>query len=54
VARRRGKRIDFVTEGEGTELDRSMVDIVNDPLVHMVRNAVDHGIEPPEERAGKP
>ena len=53
---RSGKRIEFVAEGEDTEIDRNMVDFLGDPLVHMVRNSVDHGIETPEERraAGKP
>lgn len=50
LARKVGKNISFVTEGEDTEIDRNMVDFINDPLIHMVRNAVDHGIEPPEER----
>ena len=56
AAQRCGKEVRFQTEGEDTEIDRNMVDIVNDPLVHMVRNAVDHGIEPPNERErrGKP
>ncbi|MGB9586866.1 MAG: chemotaxis protein CheA, partial [Armatimonadota bacterium] len=56
LAQRCGKKIIFVAEGEDTEIDRNMVDLINDPLVHMIRNAVDHGIEPPEERAkaGKP
>ncbi|GIX47029.1 MAG: hypothetical protein KatS3mg131_1240 [Candidatus Tectimicrobiota bacterium] len=56
VATRQGKAVQFVTEGEETEIDRTMVDVLNDPLVHMVRNAVDHGLEPPEERQrlGKP
>ncbi|MEJ5358164.1 MAG: chemotaxis protein CheA [Desulfobacterales bacterium] len=56
VGRKLGKNVAFVTEGEDTEIDRNLVDVVNDPLVHMVRNAVDHGIESPEERraAGKP
>ena len=39
------------TDGEDTEIDRNLVDIINDPLVHMVRNAVDHGVETPAERA---
>lgn len=53
---RSGKRVEFVAEGEDTEIDRNMVDFLGDPLVHMVRNSVDHGIEPPDERraAGKP
>jgi len=55
LARKAGKNVTFVTEGEDTEIDRNMVDIINDPLVHMVRNAVDHGIEVPEirEKSGK-
>ncbi|RLA92335.1 MAG: chemotaxis protein CheA, partial [Deltaproteobacteria bacterium] len=56
LANKTGKKVNFVTEGEDTEIDRSMVDLINDPLMHMVRNAVDHGIESPEERQqkGKP
>ena len=56
VARKVGKNVTFVTEGEDTEIDRNLVDIINDPLVHMVRNAVDHGIELPEirQKKGKP
>ena len=55
VAHKSGKLVNFVTEGEETEIDRNMVDVIADPLVHMVRNAVDHGIELPEsrEQAGK-
>lgn len=51
-----GKKVTLVTHGEDTEIDRNMVDVLRDPLVHMVRNAVDHGIEPPDERVrkGKP
>ncbi|MEW6516010.1 MAG: chemotaxis protein CheA [candidate division FCPU426 bacterium] len=56
MARKSGKVIRFVTEGEDTEIDRNMVESLNDPLVHMIRNAIDHGIEPPDKRraAGKP
>jgi len=56
VARKLGKEVQLSTEGEDTEIDRNMVDVISDPLMHMVRNAVDHGIEHPEERekAGKP
>ena len=56
VARKVGKNVTFITEGEDTEIDRNLVDIINDPLVHMVRNAVDHGIELPDvrNRNGKP
>ncbi|UZF94780.1 chemotaxis protein CheW [Bosea sp. NBC_00550] len=51
-----GKRIDLVTEGAETELDRQILDLIKDPLVHMVRNCADHAIELPAERrnAGKP
>jgi len=45
-----GKEIDFITEGMDTELDKSSIDLVAEPLVHMIRNAIDHGIETPEER----
>ena len=56
LARKVGKNINFVTEGEETEIDRNMVDVVKDPLVHMIRNSVDHGIEMPDVRkkTGKP
>jgi len=56
LARRRETGINFIPLGEDTEIDRNMVDLINDPLVHLVRNAVDHGIEPPHERErnGKP
>ncbi|HHX77618.1 MAG TPA: chemotaxis protein CheA, partial [Firmicutes bacterium] len=47
----RGKKTRLEIAGENTELDRSIVNQLADPLVHLVRNAVDHGIEPPEERA---
>ena len=46
-----GKGVTLVFEGEETEVDKSIVDILNDPLMHITRNAVDHGIELPEERA---
>ncbi|MBW1737240.1 MAG: Hpt domain-containing protein [Deltaproteobacteria bacterium] len=56
LARNIGKNVNFVIEGEDTEIDRNMADAIKDPLVHMVRNAVDHGIELPEirEKTGKP
>ncbi len=50
VSRKVGKKVTLVTEGEDTEIDRNMVDVINDPLMHMVRNSVDHGIEMPEVR----
>src|SRR5207237_5929765 len=51
VAKQVGRVVELETEGEDTEIDRNMVDVVADPLLHMIRNAVDHGIESPEERA---
>jgi two-component system chemotaxis sensor kinase CheA len=56
LGRKSGKTVQLVTEGEDTEIDRNMVEVLNDPLVHMIRNSVDHGIEPAEVRAkaGKP
>ncbi|MCB2169980.1 MAG: chemotaxis protein CheA [Deltaproteobacteria bacterium] len=53
VARKTGKQVHLITEGEETEIDRNLVDVINDPLVHMIRNAVDHGIESPEIRQEK-
>lgn len=55
VSRKSGKNVELVATGEETELDRSMVGVIVDPLVHMVRNSIDHGIESREERlaAGK-
>jgi len=55
LSRKAGKEVDLFMSGEDTEIDRRMVDEISDPLVHMIRNAVDHGIESPEERkaAGK-
>jgi len=56
VSKKIGKKVNFIIEGEDTEIDRNMADAIKDPLVHMVRNAVDHGIETPDERKriGKP
>ena len=51
LARQLGKDVELVLSGEETELDKTMIEDLNDPLVHLVRNAVDHGIEGPEERA---
>ncbi|MFB6345309.1 MAG: chemotaxis protein CheA [bacterium] len=48
-----GKDVDLTIEGEETELDRSLVEKIQDPLVHLVRNALDHGIESPEVRKEK-
>jgi two-component system chemotaxis sensor kinase CheA len=51
-----GKRIELITEGADTELDRQILDLIKDPLIHMVRNCADHAIEQPDERRalGKP
>ncbi|HXY97916.1 MAG TPA: chemotaxis protein CheA [Steroidobacteraceae bacterium] len=56
VAQRLGKQIDLKLTGEQTELDKTVLERIGDPLVHLVRNSIDHGIEKPEERvaAGKP
>jgi two-component system, chemotaxis family, sensor kinase CheA len=56
LSRKKGVQITFLVSGEGTEMDRSMVEQISDPLVHMIRNAVDHGIESADGRlrAGKP
>jgi two-component system chemotaxis sensor kinase CheA len=55
LSRKSGKSIELITEGEDTELDKSVIEAIGDPLVHLIRNAVDHGQERPEERqkAGK-
>lgn len=55
VTRELGKEIELVLRGEDTELDKMMVEELTDPLMHIIRNALDHGIEPPDERraAGK-
>ena len=56
LSRSMGKRVQLKIEGEDTEIDRALVEKLNECLVHLVRNAIDHGIEPPDERiaAGKP
>jgi two-component system, chemotaxis family, sensor kinase CheA len=56
LANKFGKKIDLVIEGEDTELDRSVIEEITDPLIHLLRNAVDHGVEKPEDRiaVGKP
>lgn len=56
VSRKAGKQVNLAISGEDTELDKNVIQQIGDPLVHMVRNAVDHGIETPEARraAGKP
>lgn len=56
VARKQSKAVDFIIKGEDTELDKRLIDSIGDPLVHLLRNAVDHGMEMPVERVekGKP
>ncbi|KQP08345.1 chemotaxis protein CheW [Pseudorhodoferax sp. Leaf265] len=56
LANKLGKKVDFVTQGEATELDKGLVEKITDPLTHLVRNSCDHGIEMPADRlaAGKP
>ncbi|MCB1164564.1 MAG: chemotaxis protein CheA, partial [Leptospiraceae bacterium] len=48
-----GKEVDLIFQGEDTELDKNIIDAINDPLLHLLRNALDHGIEMPEERLEK-
>ncbi|MEA4882361.1 MAG: chemotaxis protein CheA [Clostridia bacterium] len=56
LAQKHGKEVDFIVEGEDTELDRSVSEEIGDPIIHLLRNAIGHGIETPAERiaAGKP
>lgn len=53
LAAKLGKKVDFVTKGEATELDKGLVEKITDPLTHLVRNSCDHGIELPAERVAK-
>jgi two-component system chemotaxis sensor kinase CheA len=56
VAAKAGKQVELRLSGEATELDRNLIEEINDPLIHLIRNAVDHGVESPEQRTalGKP
>lgn len=56
LCRKMGKKTEFIIEGQETEVDRSIIEHLRDPLLHLLRNSVDHGVETPEERvaAGKP
>ena len=56
LAREHKKNVELVIKGEETELDKKVIDVIGEPLLHLIRNAVDHGIESPEERVklGKP
>ncbi|HEU6435946.1 MAG TPA: Hpt domain-containing protein [Nitratidesulfovibrio sp.] len=53
LSRKSGKEVDLILEGEETELDKSVVEVIGDPLVHLIRNAVDHGVESEDERVAK-
>ena len=55
LSQKLGKEVNFVIEGKETELDRSVIEVIGDPLIHMLRNSVDHGVEMPADRtvAGK-
>jgi len=53
MARQNNKEIELVISGEETELDKTVIEEIGDPLVHLIRNAVDHGMETPEERVAK-
>lgn len=50
VSRAAGKQVNLIIEGKETELDRSLIEFIGDPLIHLLRNAVDHGLESPQER----
>ena len=50
IAKKSDKKVKLITKGEETELDKTIIEKIGDPLLHMIRNSVDHGIEPPEER----
>ncbi|MGH6927677.1 MAG: chemotaxis protein CheA, partial [Dongiaceae bacterium] len=56
LAQQTGKRLQLVSSGEDTEIDKTVIEHLHDPIIHMIRNAADHGIEEPEERLarGKP
>lgn len=53
IAANLGKEVDLNISGEDTEVDKSVIEQIGDPMVHIIRNAIDHGIESPEERASK-
>lgn len=53
LSRKSGKEVDLILEGEETELDKSVVEVIGDPLVHLIRNAMDHGVEAEAERIAK-
>jgi len=53
LSKKSGKKVDFEMDGEDTEIDKSVVENIGDPLIHMIRNSMDHGIEMPSERIQK-
>ena len=53
LARAQGKEIELILEGEGTRVDKAVIDEIGEPLVHMLRNSIDHGIEPPAAREAR-
>ncbi len=53
LAGKLGKKVELITHGEATELDKGLIEKITDPLTHLVRNACDHGIEPPQERLAR-
>ena len=53
LARQQGKEIELILEGEATRIDKAIIDEIGEPLVHMIRNSVDHGIETPAERVAR-
>ena len=52
IASKQGKQVDFIIEGKDTELDRSVIEEIGDPLLHLIRNSVDHGLEPRRAHRG--
>ncbi|MEC1772363.1 chemotaxis protein CheA [Schinkia azotoformans] len=52
LAQKSSKEVNFIIEGKETELDRNLIEEIADPIIHLLRNSLDHGIEPPEEREG--
>ena len=56
LAQKLSKEVEFIVEGHETELDRNVIELIGDPLIHLIRNSLDHGIELPDDRikAGKP
>src|SRR5512147_2974640 len=53
LARQQGKQVELVLQGEDTRVDKAVIDEIGEPLVHLIRNAVDHGIEPPAVRSAR-